>query len=140
MTSGATFRMKAHCHHLSGLPFSKAWSDQGPESTQGVKVERGGLKGRELDRMLKNTKFMIDNDRSKHTHAIGAGESVICIAHRGRKRDRELETSVREKHRLAASCTPPTGDVPTTKTAAVAAQYLCLRPPSLFSIAAKTKT
>ncbi|KAK1331939.1 hypothetical protein QTO34_007616 [Cnephaeus nilssonii] len=34
---------------------------------------------------------------------------------RGRERDRELETSMREKHRSAASCTPPTGDVPATK-------------------------
>ncbi|XP_054578358.1 ligand-dependent nuclear receptor corepressor-like protein [Eptesicus fuscus] len=34
---------------------------------------------------------------------------------RGRERDRELETSMRKKHRPAASCTPPTGDVPTTK-------------------------
>nr|KAF6272235.1 hypothetical protein mPipKuh1_010836 [Pipistrellus kuhlii] len=32
-----------------------------------------------------------------------------------RERDRELETSMREKHRSAASCTPPTGDVPATK-------------------------
>ncbi|XP_059539116.1 coatomer subunit zeta-1 isoform X2 [Myotis daubentonii] len=31
------------------------------------------------------------------------------------ERDRELETWMREKHRLAASCTPPTGYVPTTK-------------------------
>ncbi|KAK1338518.1 hypothetical protein QTO34_001635 [Cnephaeus nilssonii] len=34
---------------------------------------------------------------------------------RGRERDREPETSMREKHRPAASCTPPTGDVPETK-------------------------
>ncbi|KAK1335312.1 hypothetical protein QTO34_004897 [Cnephaeus nilssonii] len=34
---------------------------------------------------------------------------------RGRERDRELETSMREKHRSVASCTPPTGDVPATK-------------------------
>ncbi|KAK1331972.1 hypothetical protein QTO34_007649, partial [Cnephaeus nilssonii] len=38
---------------------------------------------------------------------------------RGRERDRELETSMREKHRSAASCTPPTGDVPTTKVHAL---------------------
>ena len=36
----------------------------------------------------------------------------IDFSHRGRKRDRELEMSMREKHRSAASCTPPTGDVP----------------------------
>ncbi|XP_059550130.1 ras GTPase-activating protein 1 isoform X3 [Myotis daubentonii] len=34
---------------------------------------------------------------------------------RGRERDRKLETSTRERHRPAASCTPPTGDVPATK-------------------------
>ncbi|XP_054566161.1 probable RNA polymerase II nuclear localization protein SLC7A6OS isoform X4 [Eptesicus fuscus] len=34
---------------------------------------------------------------------------------RGRERDRELETSMGEKHRSAASCTSPTGDVPATK-------------------------
>nr|KAF6304794.1 hypothetical protein mPipKuh1_009248 [Pipistrellus kuhlii] len=34
-------------------------------------------------------------------------------------RDRELETSMREKHRPAASCTPPTGDVPATKVHAL---------------------
>ncbi|KAK1345082.1 hypothetical protein QTO34_013787 [Cnephaeus nilssonii] len=34
---------------------------------------------------------------------------------RGRERDSELETLMREKHRSAASCTPPTGDVPATK-------------------------
>nr|KAF6393873.1 signal peptide peptidase like 2A [Pipistrellus kuhlii] len=34
---------------------------------------------------------------------------------RGRERDRELETLVRENHRPAASCTPPTEDMPTTK-------------------------
>ena len=38
----------------------------------------------------------------------------IDFSQRGRKRDRELETLMREKHRSAASCTPPTGDVPTT--------------------------
>ncbi|KAK1327815.1 hypothetical protein QTO34_012723, partial [Cnephaeus nilssonii] len=37
----------------------------------------------------------------------------------GRERDRELETSMREKHQSAASCTPPTGDVPTTKVHAL---------------------
>ncbi|KAK1344636.1 hypothetical protein QTO34_013333 [Cnephaeus nilssonii] len=34
---------------------------------------------------------------------------------RGREKDRELETWMREKHRSAASCTPPTRDVPATK-------------------------
>nr|KAF6392555.1 hypothetical protein mPipKuh1_007756 [Pipistrellus kuhlii] len=34
---------------------------------------------------------------------------------RGRERDRELETQMREKHRSAASHTHPTGDVPATK-------------------------
>ena len=35
------------------------------------------------------------------------------------ERDRELETSMREKHRPAASCTPPTRDVPTTNVHAL---------------------
>ncbi|ELK29802.1 Transcription initiation factor TFIID subunit 7-like protein [Myotis davidii] len=38
---------------------------------------------------------------------------------RGRERDRELETSMREKHRSAASCTSPTRDVPTTQVHAL---------------------
>ncbi|KAK1328565.1 hypothetical protein QTO34_012138 [Cnephaeus nilssonii] len=46
------------------------------------------------------------------------GQSVVLFVNchqRGRERDRELETSMREKHRSAASCTPPSGDVPATK-------------------------
>ncbi|KAK1344873.1 hypothetical protein QTO34_013577 [Cnephaeus nilssonii] len=35
---------------------------------------------------------------------------------KGRERDRELETWMREKHRSAASCTPSTGDVPATQS------------------------
>ncbi|KAK1331433.1 hypothetical protein QTO34_009388 [Cnephaeus nilssonii] len=38
----------------------------------------------------------------------------LSTLQRGKERDRELETSMREKHRPAASCTPPTGDVPAT--------------------------
>nr|KAF6343082.1 hypothetical protein mPipKuh1_010790 [Pipistrellus kuhlii] len=34
---------------------------------------------------------------------------------RGREKDRELETLMREKHQSAASCALPTGDVPATK-------------------------
>ncbi|KAK1330033.1 hypothetical protein QTO34_010218 [Cnephaeus nilssonii] len=47
----------------------------------------------------------------------------------GRERDRELETSMIEKHRSAASCTTPTGDVPTTKSPPT----LCSRIPSRCS-------
>ena len=43
----------------------------------------------------------------------------IDFLQRGRERDRELETSMRENHRPAASCTPPTGDVPATKVHAL---------------------
>ena len=43
----------------------------------------------------------------------------IDFLQRGRERERELETSMREKHPSAASCTPPTGDVPTTKVHAL---------------------
>ncbi|EPQ13455.1 Kinetochore-associated protein 1 [Myotis brandtii] len=39
----------------------------------------------------------------------------IDFLQRGRERDREPETSMREKHRSAASCTSPTGDVPATQ-------------------------
>ena len=43
----------------------------------------------------------------------------IDFLQRGRERDRELETSMREKHRPVASCTPPTRDVPTTNVHAL---------------------
>ena len=43
----------------------------------------------------------------------------IDFLQRGGERDRELETSMREKHQPAASCTPPTGDVPTTNVHAL---------------------
>nr|KAF6374158.1 hypothetical protein mPipKuh1_009397 [Pipistrellus kuhlii] len=43
----------------------------------------------------------------------------IDFVQRGRERERELETSMRESHRSAASCTPPTGDVPSTKVHAL---------------------
>ncbi|KAK1337440.1 hypothetical protein QTO34_002067, partial [Cnephaeus nilssonii] len=38
---------------------------------------------------------------------------------RGRERDRETETSTRQKHRPAASCTPPTRDAPATNAHAL---------------------
>ena len=43
----------------------------------------------------------------------------MIFLQRGRERDRELETLMRENHQSAASCTPPTGDVPTTKVHAL---------------------
>nr|KAF6387641.1 hypothetical protein mMyoMyo1_008109 [Myotis myotis] len=43
----------------------------------------------------------------------------IDFSQRGREKDRALETSMREKHQSAASCTPPTGDVPATKAHAL---------------------
>ena len=43
----------------------------------------------------------------------------IDILQRGRQRDRELETPMREKHRPAASCTPPTGDMAATNVHAL---------------------
>nr|KAF6374361.1 hypothetical protein mPipKuh1_009580 [Pipistrellus kuhlii] len=43
----------------------------------------------------------------------------IDFVQRGRERDGELETSMRESHRSAASCTPPPGDMPTTKVHAL---------------------
>nr|KAF6285885.1 hypothetical protein mMyoMyo1_009456 [Myotis myotis] len=45
---------------------------------------------------------------------------LLIFLKRGRERDRELETSMmREKHRSAASCTLPTGNVPTTQVHAL---------------------
>ncbi|XP_036179601.1 serpin B8-like isoform X3 [Myotis myotis] len=46
----------------------------------------------------------------KHTRGM-----PFKVNQRGRERDREPETLMREKHRSAASCTLPTGDVPATK-------------------------
>nr|KAF6267199.1 hypothetical protein mMyoMyo1_011825 [Myotis myotis] len=43
----------------------------------------------------------------------------IDFLQRGRERDRELETSMREKHRSAASFTLPTWDEPATKVHAL---------------------
>nr|KAF6392520.1 hypothetical protein mPipKuh1_007726 [Pipistrellus kuhlii] len=43
----------------------------------------------------------------------------IDFVQRGRERDRELETSMRESHRSVASCTLPTGDMPATKVHAL---------------------
>ena len=43
----------------------------------------------------------------------------IDFVQRGRERDKELETSMRESHRSSASCTPATGDMPATKAHAL---------------------
>nr|KAF6316198.1 hypothetical protein mPipKuh1_008709 [Pipistrellus kuhlii] len=43
----------------------------------------------------------------------------IDFVQTGRERDRELESLMRECHRSAASCTPPTGDMPATKVHAL---------------------
>ncbi|EPQ18169.1 E3 ubiquitin-protein ligase UBR4 [Myotis brandtii] len=54
-----------------------------------------------------------------------------------RERDRELETSMREKHRSAASCTPPTGDVPASKVHALGRNRtwdLSVRRPTLYPL------
>ncbi|ELK38029.1 Disks large like protein 1 [Myotis davidii] len=45
--------------------------------------------------------------------------SHISPIKRGRERDRELETSMRGKHRSAASCTSPIGDVPAAQVHAL---------------------
>ena len=41
------------------------------------------------------------------------------ILYREEGRETELETSMRESHRSAASCSPPTGDMPATKAHAL---------------------
>ncbi|ELK27554.1 PWWP domain-containing protein 2A [Myotis davidii] len=53
------------------------------------------------------------------TGSVDTIGNVNTDSKRGRERDRESETSMREKHRSAASCTPPTGDVPATKVHAL---------------------
>ncbi|XP_023611733.1 zinc finger protein 395 isoform X2 [Myotis lucifugus] len=56
---------------------------------------------------------------------------------RGRERDRESETSMREKHRSAASCTSPTGDVPATQVHALdrnRTRDLSVRRPTLYPL------
>ena len=61
----------------------------------------------------------------------------IDFSQRGRKRDRELETSMREKHRSVASCTPPTRDVPTTNVHALDRNQtwdLSVRRPTLYPL------
>nr|KAF6309712.1 hypothetical protein mPipKuh1_009162 [Pipistrellus kuhlii] len=61
----------------------------------------------------------------------------IDFTQRGIERDRELETSMRENHRSAASCTPPTGDVPTTKVHALDRNRtwdLSVRRPTLYPL------
>nr|KAF6308061.1 hypothetical protein mMyoMyo1_008846 [Myotis myotis] len=61
----------------------------------------------------------------------------IDFLQRGRERDRELETSMREKHRSAASCTSPTGDVPATQVHALDRNRtwdLSVRRPTLYPL------
>nr|KAF6278874.1 hypothetical protein mMyoMyo1_010208 [Myotis myotis] len=69
-------------------------------------VERG--KGREMGTISNSASNFL-----KNIYFMG------FFLQRGRERDRELETSMRKKHRSAASCTLPTGDVPTTKVHAL---------------------
>ncbi|XP_054581044.1 uncharacterized protein LOC129151151 [Eptesicus fuscus] len=57
--------------------------------------------------------------RPPHPQQRRPRDVAALPAPRGRERDKELETSMREKHRSAASCTPPTGDVPATKVHAL---------------------
>nr|KAF6308032.1 hypothetical protein mMyoMyo1_008825 [Myotis myotis] len=61
----------------------------------------------------------------------------IDFLQRGRERDRELETPMREKHRSAASCTSPTGDVPATQVHALDRNRtwdLSVRKPTLYPL------
>ena len=52
-------------------------------------------------------------------HSYFKKKYVVDFLKRKRERDKESETSMREKHHLATSCMPPTGDVPTTKVHAL---------------------
>nr|KAF6383202.1 phosphofructokinase, liver type [Pipistrellus kuhlii] len=58
----------------------------------------------------------ISNNVPGTDFSLGSDTAVNAAMERGRERERELETLMRENHRPAASCTPPTGDVPATKS------------------------
>ncbi|XP_054582661.1 calcium uniporter regulatory subunit MCUb, mitochondrial isoform X2 [Eptesicus fuscus] len=58
--------------------------------------------------------FFYKKSKQQHFDVVQYNKLKEDLAKRGRKRDKKPETSMREKHRPAASCTPPTGDVPTT--------------------------
>ena len=61
----------------------------------------------------------------------------IDFVQRGRENDRELETSMRESHRSAASCTPPTEDMPATRVHAFdrnRTRDLLVRRPTLYPL------
>ena len=62
---------------------------------------------------------------------------ILLVFYREEGRDRELETLMRESHRSAASCTPSTGDVPTTKVRAFdqnRTRDLPVRRPTLYPL------
>nr|KAF6349007.1 hypothetical protein mMyoMyo1_011597 [Myotis myotis] len=61
---------------------------------------------------------LCDGD-GQFTYSLLKNIYFIDFLQGGRERDRELETLMREKHQLAASCTPPTGDVSATKVHAL---------------------
>ena len=60
------------------------------------------------------------NDSQEETGVLNLKNIYfIGFLQRGRERDRELETSMREKYRSAASCTPPIENVPANKVHAL---------------------
>ena len=69
--------------------------------------------------LLKLEAFYLEMLRKQILSFIFLIYFIDFFLQRGRERDRELETSMREKHRSAASYTPPTGDVSATKVHAL---------------------
>ncbi|CAK6436081.1 unnamed protein product [Pipistrellus nathusii] len=63
--------------------------------------------------------FLNENIKSNPFLKLNFIYLFIFLLQRGREKDRELKTSMREKHQSAASCTLPTGDVPATKVHAL---------------------
>ncbi|XP_036194647.1 interleukin-7 isoform X2 [Myotis myotis] len=62
-------------------------------------------------------KMNIHEEFKLHLSIVSQGTLKLlnCTRKRGREKDKELETSMGEKHLSAASCTLPTGDMPATK-------------------------
>ena len=82
-------------------------------------------------RSRKKSRYLKTNENKKQlwdiAKAVLRGKFIVKQAYldfidflqRGRERDRELEASMKENHRSAASCTISTGDVPATKVHAL---------------------
>nr|KAF6315792.1 ATPase Na+/K+ transporting subunit alpha 2 [Pipistrellus kuhlii] len=82
-------------------------------------AENGGGKKKQKERELDELKKEVAMDDHKLSLDELGRKYQVDLSKRGRDWDRELETSMREKHPSAASCTLPTGDVPAIKVHAL---------------------